>query len=421
MDTTAATTPRPPRAVTSRWRGPFARWPRSADAALALVVAAFTTLFQEGPGDTMLVRDLGAVPVPVLLVFVAASLAVYWRRSHPLHVVGVGLLSMLVLLPSGFADTGATVAIGLYSTGRYSDRDRWGEAAAAAASAVLVLDGLLSDLPWGEVAFGVAFLFGAWLLGRGRRLRDERAGQWVREQAAERRRVVAEERTRIARELHDVVAHRVSLMTIQAGAAATVADHDPAAARRAMTAVEDAGRQALDELRHLLGVLRPDVDGPELDPQPGLAELPRLVERVRAAGPSVELRAPTSWEQVPSAVQLSTYRIVQEALTNVLKHVGDDARVTVAVDLAEATLHLEVVDDGGHDPRPGDAVGDGHGIIGMRERATLLGGRLTAAGVDGGGFRVSAVLPLRPDGGGGSSHVEATTPQPPHAGRGAGS
>ncbi len=396
MDPAAPPRSHPPRQLTRRFRGPFARWPRAADATLALVLFLFAALLVEGPGDTMVWRDVGATPLPVLVVFALSSAAVYWRREFPLRVVGVTMLSMVVLLGTGWADTGGALIVALYSLGRYDDADLRGEVLAAAGGVVMVLDGLTSDLPWGEVAFAVAVVFVAWFLGRGRRLRDEHTAQYLREQEADAARAIAEERTRIARELHDVVAHQVSLMTVQAGAAHAVVDTDPAAASRAMGAVEETGRQAMDELRHLLGVLRPDAEVTGHDPQPALADLPALAARVRAARVDVAMdvddRVPTD---LPTGVQLSAYRIVQEALTNVVRHAGNGARarVTVRFDEVGAALEVEVDDDGGRGGAA-DSTGAGHGIVGMRERALLLGGRLDAGPTVEGGFRIAARLPV---------------------------
>jgi signal transduction histidine kinase len=226
------------------------------------------------------------------------------------------------------------------------------------------------------------------------RLRQQRAAQLRREQAAEARRIVIEERTRIARELHDVVAHRVSLMTVQAGGAKAVAGEDPAAALQAMGAVEEAGRQALDELRHLLGVLRPEsdkVDG--LGPQPGLGDLPRLIEQIRRAGVDVALTVDGLPAGLPARLDLFASRIVQEALTNVLKHAGPGARTEVRLRTDRSGLVIEVLNDGGGAIADDVSAPGGHGIIGMRERALLLGGRLDAGPRAGGGFQVIAHLP----------------------------
>lgn len=165
-----------------------------------------------------------------------------------------------------------------------------------------------------------------------------------------------------------------------------------------MQAVEEAGRQALDELRQLLGVLRPEVDEAIRDPQPGIADLPRLAERVRAAGPTLALAVDAPADGLPAAVELSAHRIVQEALTNVLKHAGNDAHVTVAVTAGTDEVLVDVRDDGGGtgSRRPPVDVTAGHGIIGMHERAALLGGSLAAGPTGDGGFRVTARLPTRP-------------------------
>lgn len=386
-----------------RFRGPFARWPRAADAGLAIAIFAAAVTLVDGPGDAMVVRSIGEVPAPALLVFAVASAALYWRRRAPLVVLGIAVMSWAVLLGSGFADIGGVTIVALYSTGRYATRDVLGEVGALAAVAVIIVDGLTDPAPtwaptapFGEAIFGAFVLFGAWYVGRRVRLRHERADQARRQRAAEARRIVVEERARIARELHDVVAHRVSLMTVQAGAAKTVAADDLDAALQAMGAVEEAGRQALDELRHLLGVLRPDLDVDELGPQPGLSDLPRLVEQIRDAGLEVTLTMDDARGPLSAAVELSAYRIVQEALTNVLKHGGAGARAEVVLRRDGEAVTIEVTDDGRPVPPvtgTADRPATGHGIVGMRERALLLGGRLDAGPRRAGGFRVHAQLP----------------------------
>jgi signal transduction histidine kinase len=385
------TPPRTPRpSAPRRFRGPFARWPRAADAALAIVVFLATVFLTDGPGDSVVIRPVGDVPIPAVLAFAVASAALYWRRRAPLVVLGVAVAAWATTLGSGYADLGGVTIIALYSAGRYAAGDRWAHAGVAAAIAVIVIDGLTDPAPWGEAVFGGVVLFLAWYVGRRLRLRNERAVQVLREQAAEARRIVIEERARIARELHDVVAHRVSLMTVQAGAAKAVAAEDPEGARRAMAAVEEAGRQALDELRHLLGVLRPETDLDGLGPQPGLADLPRLVEQIRGAGVDVSLATDGVSTELPARVDLFAYRIVQEALTNVLKHAGPGAHTEVRLGTDRSGIVIEVLDDG-----QGASVlpGAGHGIVGMRERALLLGGTLDARPRLGGGFRVVAHLP----------------------------
>jgi signal transduction histidine kinase len=389
------------RSAARGFRGPFARWPRAADAVLAIALFLATVFLVDGPGDALAIRPIGDVPIAALPAFAVASAALYWRRRMPAVVLGVALIAWVVMLGTGSADFGGVAAIiALYSIGRYTADDRWGHAGVAAAIAVVTVDGLIDPaLSWGEIVFGGVVMFVAWYIGRRLRLRQERAAELLREQAAEARRIVTEERARIARELHDVVAHRVSLMTVQAGAARAVAAEDPEGAVRAMGAVEEAGRQALDELRHLLGVLRPETDLDGLGPQPGLADLPKLVEQVRRAGLDVTLATDGVPAELPVRVDLFAFRIVQEALTNVLKHAGPGAHAAVRLGIDSGVILIEVLDDGHGvtgvaESDVAEGTARGHGIVGMRERALLLGGTLDAGPRPDGGFRVLVHLPI---------------------------
>ncbi|WP_327188614.1 sensor histidine kinase [Streptomyces xinghaiensis] len=386
--------------VPGGFRGPFTRRPRAADAVLAAVMFLLTVFVEEAPGDALALRPVTDVPLPVLLLFAVAGAALYRRRREPAAVLVVVLVAWAPTLGSSYATLGGMVVVALYGVGKYAGATRGNRLAVAAALAALVADGLLDSVPWGDIGFGVLVMAGAWYIGRRLRLRAERAVQLRYEQAAEARRIVTEERGHIARELHDVVAHRVSMMTVQAGAARMVAAHDPEEAREAMAAVEEAGRQALDELRHLLGVLRPEADRDRLGPQPRLDDLPRLVEQVREAGLDVSV-VPVgggAGAALPARVELSAYRIVQEALTNVLKHSGPRTRAEVRLRRDGGDLTIEVVDDGRGAAVPSVSAGAhggvaGHGIVGMRERALLLGGSLDAGPRPGGGFRLTARLP----------------------------
>jgi signal transduction histidine kinase len=374
--------------------GPFTRWPRAADAVLALFVLVVMLLVSpEGPSDELAFRAVGEVSIAALLVLAVAGGVLYWRRSQPLAVFGVTLGATLLSMGLRDAGTaGVAMLFALYSVGRHVTDDRWSWTALGGALVLVAISSLVDAVTVAQIGFGLVLTFVVWYLGRRLRIRGERAVLLEREQAAEARRAVAEERTRIARELHDVVAHRVSLMTVQAGAAKTIAADDPERASQAMHAVETAGRQALDELRHLLGVLRPEADGDALGPQPGLAEVPRLVDQFRAAGLEVSLTMNGAQTELPARVDLSAYRIVQEALTNALKHAGPGARTEVRLHTDRRGVDIEVLDDG----RGGTILaGSGHGIVGMRERALLLGGRLDASPRPGGGFHVVAHLPLR--------------------------
>jgi signal transduction histidine kinase len=224
---------------------------------------------------------------------------------------------------------------------------------------------------------------------------EERADRLERERDSEARAAVAEERTRIAREMHDVVAHSLSVMVVQAEAAEAMLDTDPERARRPLVAVQDTGRGALSELRRMLGVLREMAEeGPALAPQPGLAGLDGLVEQVTAAGLPVSVRVEGTPFPLPPGIDLSAFRIVQEGLTNALKHAGP-ARAEVLVRYGDRELELRVSDDGvGAASANGKPDGGGHGLVGMRERVAVYGGRLEAGPRPEGGFAIAARLPL---------------------------
>jgi signal transduction histidine kinase len=346
------------------------------------------------PGGDIVVRSPVDVPATDAALLALAGGALYWRRRRPLAVLGVVLIGSVLSLRLGHPDVIGFAVISLYSVGRYTGDERWSYAGAGGVMALMAISGIVDAEPVGVTGIGLFAAFVAWYVGRRIRSRGERAAQLEREQAAESHRVVAEERTRIARELHDVVAHRVSMMTVQAGAARTVAVADPQRALRAMEAVEQAGREALDELRHLLGVLRPQAEVDGLGPQPGVADITRLVDQFGRAGVEVSSDMDGFPSDLPARVDLFTYRIVQEALTNVLKHVGPGATAEVRLGVDGTEAVIEVRDDGhGASVLPGS----GHGIVGMRERALLLGGSLDAGRHPDGGFRVVARLPLNPE------------------------
>ena len=245
--------------------------------------------------------------------------------------------------------------------------------------------------PHGEIEFTVVTLVVMFLVRRVLGDRERRAQIAERERDLVAREAVVEERARIARELHDVIAHNVSMMVVQAGAERRVLDGTNGSTREVLQTIEQIGRSALTEMRRLVGMLRSDRDEP-LAPQPGVADVPRLVAQVRDAGLPVELHVEGERRELPVGIDLSAYRIVQEALTNALKHAGD-ARATVRVRYGVDSLELETVDDG-----PGGtagAGGAGHGLVGMQERVALYGGRFDASRAPGGGFAVRALLPIR--------------------------
>ena len=233
----------------------------------------------------------------------------------------------------------------------------------------------------------VAWAIARALVERGRRAEhlEERAAGLERAHA----KAVAHERATIARELHDVIAHSVSVMTVQAGAARLLLDEDPPRARESLVAVEETGRQALGEMRRLLGILRGDEHETRLAPQPGIADLDALVEHVRAAGLPVDVVVEGEPKRLPPGIDLAAYRVVQEALTNALKHAGA-ARAQVSIRYGVTALELAVTNSG----QVRENGRGGHGLVGMRERVTLYGGKFEAGPRRGGGYAVRASLPL---------------------------
>jgi signal transduction histidine kinase len=244
-----------------------------------------------------------------------------------------------------------------------------------------------------------ALLLAGWVLAvamaaEAYRFRAERAAATRVSRQIDQRRRQSEERLRVARDLHDVIGHNISLINVQASMGLDLMDTQPEQARAALAAIKSASKAALEELRTMLTTLRRDDDVPR-SPAPGLDRLPELIELTRAAGLSVEVETAGTAPPLPAAVELAAYRIIQESLTNVARHAGR-AGVSVRVTYDDAGVRVEVDDDG---PAPSDkasAIGMGSGITGMRERATALGGDLSAGFRRGGGFRVSARLPARP-------------------------
>ena len=383
--------------------GPFTRWPRAMDAAVGALVFALEILGMlsrmADEADAFRASMLGDIDPAAYVLVAVGGVALLWRRSHPVTVLIIALAASLVWDLMGLAGgLSLAIIISLFGVGRLVEEHRISVAVVVIAVVIGVADDLIEGEPAGTVGLSIALVLAAWYVGRRFRARrdylallEERATFQERERMAAAERAVIEERTRIARELHDVVAHRVSMITVQAGAAQTVAATDPDKAMRAMEAVEHAGREALDELRQVLGVLRSDIDREGLVPIHGLSELPDLVAEMRAAGMDVTLMSNDTPDHVPARVNLASYRIVQEALTNVLKHAGPKPVAEVRVFTHDDLLSIEVNDTGS-----GDSVlpGAGQGLVGMRERATLLGGTLEAGPRLGGGFRVVAQLPI---------------------------
>jgi signal transduction histidine kinase len=221
----------------------------------------------------------------------------------------------------------------------------------------------------------------------------EQVEQAERDREEKARRAVADERTRIARELHDVVAHQMTVMTLQAEGARRIADGSDPRVVKALETISDAGHSALTEMRRMVKLLRAPEEASQTEPLPRLAEVEQLVEKVRAAGVPVDLEVEGDVRRLPDGTELSAYRIVQESLTNSVRHGGPDVTATVAIEYKEDHLNLLILDDGrGASAESGDDVG--HGIVGMRERITVLGGEFSAGPRTGGGYQVHAIIPI---------------------------
>ena len=334
---------------------------------------------------------------------VAGTLPVVWRRRHAISVLATTAAAALLAENLHHPDSTLVLAavIAAYSVGAYVESRRRLQLTAAALLAVIVVGNVIAAVVEAKTAnlgsaigngivFGTAFLAGDNIRRRRERIADLEARAEAEEttRLLLAREAVTAERQRIARELHDVVAHSLSVMVVQAGAARRMVATKPERTTEALAAIETTGRNALDEMRHLLGVLRAAAGPAELAPQPSLTELRALA----AADPDLPVAVSVEGEPVPlpAVVDLQAYRIVQEALTNVRKHAGP-AHATVRVRYGVDAIELHVDDDG----RGASAVyGGGNGLVGMRERAALCGGELRAGPRPGGGWSVTARLPL---------------------------
>ncbi|AVZ74517.1 two-component sensor histidine kinase [Streptomyces lunaelactis] len=388
------------------------RHPTGVDSFWAVMLFGFSMLW-------VIQVPVGIGPrISAALIVLLLSLVVALRRRMPekmlilAAVLGLAQLALdIEVNPADFA-----MLVIIYTVAAH-DGSRW-------TSRLALVGGLsaatLAQVRWPEETTGVGgrILFTifmtvpfalAWVLGDSIRTRrayfaqlEERATRLEKEREAQSKVAVAAERARIARELHDVVAHNVSVMVVQADGAAYVLDAAPDQAKQALETISSTGRQALAEMRRLLGVLRTG-DAPESGeyvPQPDVQQIEDLVEQVRSAGLTVDFKIEGTPRPLPSGVELTAYRIVQEALTNTRKHGGPEAGASVRLVYFDDGLGLLVEDDGrgsAHELyEDGGADGRGHGLIGMRERIGMVGGTLDAGPRPGGGFRISALLPLKP-------------------------
>ncbi|POX55685.1 two-component sensor histidine kinase [Streptomyces sp. Ru71] len=389
------------------------RHPMGVDAFWAVVLFGIS-LMSAVAGQATRGTDAPALIVPVALLL---CLVVALRRRMPermlLLAVALGVAQLALDVETMAADFAMLVIVyTVAATGA-----RW---ASRLALAVGLSAATAAQLRWpnqdASVAGNVAVVVFqtvpfalAWVLGDSIRTRrayyaqlEERAARLEKEREAQAKVAVAAERARIARELHDVVAHNVSVMVVQADGAAYVLDAAPDQAKKALETISSTGRQALAEMRRLLGVLRTGEhqEGGEYVPQPDVRQIEDLVEQCRSSGLPVDFKVEGTPRPLPSGVELTAYRIVQEALTNTRKHGGPNAGASVRLVYFDDGLGLLIEDDGKGAPHElyeeGGVDGQGHGLIGMRERVGMVGGTLDAGPRPGGGFRISALLPLKP-------------------------
>ena len=372
--------------------------PRRADLVGAVVLLAATEL-------EVLAGD-GSVAVALLAPLAVVPLA--WRRNAPLLVLVLVLAAVSII---GAADPAgewvtpfAAVLVSLYSVAAYRARR---EAIIGLALVLLffasgtALDNLKDPgrRPLGDLIYMTVLNTSGWATGRiVRRWREQalaleqRTAELEAQRAWREQVAVAQERNRIARELHDVIAHSVSLMVVQAAAAEQMLQTDPPRALEPISQIQESGRQAVHELRRLLGILRPEEEEASRAPHPTLRDLPSMLDRARDAGLSVELEIRGAQRDLAPSVELTAYRLVQEALTNALKHAGPtQARVIIRYSVDR--LDIEVTNTQGIARGTSSPNGTGHGLVGMRERLALYGGALEAGPQDG-GFAVSAHIPL---------------------------
>jgi len=377
-------------------RRPLGRRSRAFDIALALIVTGLElTLVGDGGGRA------------VVLVAVAGGVLVL-RRSAPLAVLATTVVAMAAFVAVGGEPTGLSTGIGLYTTAALCERRVSLAALVPTAGIAAILSAATADTEGRQASatFGatVAVLLaaGIWGLGAYAQMRrrytralQQRAAQAEREREQLARIAAHEERASIARELHDIVAHSVTVMLLGVRGARDVLHTAPTVADETLARVETSGEQSLTELRRILALLRRPDQSAEPHPQPSLAELDALIADHRAAGLPVQLEITGQPHPLPSGVEISIYRIVQEALTNVLKHTHP-TRVTVTLTFHGSRLDLEIIDYGVCHPDRSDAA-TGHGLVGMRERVLLLGGELETGPRASGGYRVAVSLPVGGD------------------------
>ena len=373
------------------------RHPRLVDGVLAVAFGILALVSAGATGAYILVPVSLALVIPLI-----------FRRDHPeaafAIAITVGALQVLFNIHVNMTD--AAIVVLLYTLAAYCRRrvSVAGLAVCLIGSAAAVARWAPPYLPLAHwIVLGLAVFASsltAWVLGDSMRYRrgyyaslEDRAARLERERDAQAQIAAAAERARIARELHDVIAHNVSVMVVQADGATYALDSSPERARQALGAIACTGRQALAEMRRMLGVLRSDDVAPGVVPQPGIGQLGELLEQTRASGLAVSFTVQGVPGPLPGGLALAAYRIIQESLTNTRKHGGPRASAQVLLRYCEDVLVLQITDDG-----RGVTVADdaGHGLTGMRERVALYNGTLHAGPLPGGGYQVTATLPLPP-------------------------
>ena len=372
------------------------RHPRLVDGVLAAAL-----------GIPALASALAAGAYQLVPVTLALVLPLVFRRDYPVaaFAIAIAVGGLQVLLDINVTTIDAAILVLLYTLAAYSRRRMSvaglaicliGSAAAVARWAPSYI-GLSHWISVGLVAFAGSSLV-AWVLGDSMRYRrgyyaalEDRAARLERERDAQAQIAAAAERARIARELHDVIAHNVSVMVVQADGASYALDSSPERARQALGAIASTGRQALAEMRRMLGVLRSDEDATGVVPLPGIEQLGELLEQTRASGLAVSFTVQGVPGPLPGGLALAAYRIIQESLTNTRKHGGPQASARVLLRYCEDVLMLQITDDG---RGATEADGAGHGLTGMRERVALYHGTLRAGPRPGGGYQVTARLPV---------------------------
>jgi signal transduction histidine kinase len=388
-----------PSAVRTFHAGIAGQWrslsPGMKDASFAIFLALFTQV------ELMLADEVAGPMLVQSVSFAVMTLAVAWRRTAPLLAAALTGTAMAVQTLAGEAPVvGGFIAVLIvtYSVASYAPRRT------ALLGGAFVLLGvftypLVHDTNFADEVGNLAIFVGAWVLGRAVRSRQRRAVEAEnqvlvieREREQTMRAAIADERARIARELHDIVAHGVSVMVLQAGAARQTLDRDPGKVRQLLVTVEQMGRQSLEEMHRMLGVLRRTGEDVALEPPLTLGAIGQLLDDVRQTGLTVDCRIEGDQRPLGPGLEVSAYRIVQESLTNTLKHT-DATSAEVTLRYRTDALELTVTDDG-HGSSDPDDRGGGRGLIGMRERAELFGGTITAGPAQPHGWRVAVRLPV---------------------------